>query len=207
MKLLVGLGNPGPRYAGNRHNIGFMALEEIARSVAAGPWRKRFQARTAEAMVGGEKVLLICPETFMNNSGQSVGEALRFFKLEPADVIVFYDELDLRAGKVKVKRGGGAAGHNGIRSLIAHIGDDFWRVRLGIGHPGAKDLVLGWVLGDFSKADRDWLQTFLGALAGEAGLLVKGDEGSYMSRVAHLTAPPKAKEAAPDKGRQESKDD
>lgn len=195
MKILVGLGNPGPRYAGNRHNIGFMALEAIAARFHAGPWRKRFHGRAAEAQIGREKALLLCPETFMNNSGQAVGEALRFFKLEPKDAIVFYDELDLRPGKVKVKRGGGAAGHNGIRSIIAHIGEDFWRVRLGIGHPGAKEAVLGWVLGDFSKAEREGLSTFLDAVAGEVPLLLEGDEGSYMSRVAHLTAPPRAKAA------------
>ena len=187
MQLLVGLGNPGARYAANRHNIGFMALEAIARHHAAAAWRSRFQGRFSEITLGGEKCLLLCPETFMNNSGQSVGEALRFFKLEPSAVTVFYDELDLRPGKMKVKTGGGAAGHNGIRSMIAHIGPDFRRVRLGIGHPGRKELVMPWVLGDFAKADRDWLDPLLDALASELPLLVKGDEGSYMSRVAYLT--------------------
>ncbi|MEJ2015549.1 MAG: aminoacyl-tRNA hydrolase [Limibacillus sp.] len=187
MQILVGLGNPGPRYAANRHNIGFLALEAIARRHNAPAWRGRFQGRAAEATLDGEKCLLLCPETYMNNSGQSVGEALRFYKLPPDKVTVFYDELDLRPGKMKVKWGGGAAGHNGIRSLIAHIGPDFRRVRLGIGHPGNKDLVMPWVLGDFAKADRDWLEPLLDALASELPLLVKGDEGSYMSRVAYLT--------------------
>jgi PTH1 family peptidyl-tRNA hydrolase len=187
LQLLVGLGNPGAKYAGNRHNIGFLALETIARRFGAAAWRGRFQGRAAEAEIGGERCLLLCPETFMNNSGQSVGEALRFYKLEPAAVTVFYDELDLRPGKMKVKEGGGAAGHNGIRSMIAHIGPDFRRVRLGIGHPGRKELVMPWVLGDFAKADREWLVPFLDALASELPLLLKGEEGSYMSRVAYLT--------------------
>jgi PTH1 family peptidyl-tRNA hydrolase len=187
LQLLVGLGNPGAKYAANRHNIGFLALEAIARRFGAAAWRGRFQGRAAEATIGGARCLLLCPETFMNNSGQSVGEALRFYKLEPSAVTVFYDELDLRPGKMKVKQGGGAAGHNGIRSMIAHIGPDFRRVRLGIGHPGRKELVMPWVLGDFAKADRDWLEPFLDALASELPLLLKGEEGSYMSRVAYLT--------------------
>jgi PTH1 family peptidyl-tRNA hydrolase len=190
MFLLVGLGNPGPKYAGHRHNIGFMALDEIARRHGLGPWRRRFQGQVAEGRVAGHKVLALKPTTFMNRSGQAVGEALRFYKLDPDQVTVFYDEIDLRPGKVKVKQGGGAGGHNGVRSLDAHIGRDYWRVRLGVGHPGDKDLVHGYVLRDFAKAEAPGLEHLLATVADELPRLLAGDPGAFMSRVAHLTAPP-----------------
>lgn len=191
MLLLVGLGNPGPRYAGNRHNIGFMAVERIARRHGFGPWRSRFQGQCCEGRIGGDKALALLPTTYMNESGRAVGEAMRFYRLPLEALYVFYDEIDLRPGKMKVKRGGGAAGHNGIRSIMAHVGAEFLRVRLGIGHPGHKDLVRGYVLSDFAKSDREWLDPLLDALADEIALLTAGDEGAYMSRVAYLTAPPK----------------
>lgn len=193
MLLLVGLGNPGPQYALNRHNIGFMALETIARRYGFGPWRRRFQGQVAEGRLAGYKVLALKPETYMNESGRAVGEALRFYKIEPEQVIVIYDEIDLRPGKVRVKQGGGAGGHNGIRSIDAHIGKDYWRVRLGVGHPGEKERVKGHVLRDFAKADGEWLDKLLDAVASELPLLIEGDDGAFMSRVAHLTAPPKPK--------------
>lgn len=195
MFLLVGLGNPGPRYARNRHNVGFMALDEIARRYTLAPWKPRFQGLIADGRIGGERLLALKPQTYMNESGRAVGEALRFYKLAPADVIVFYDEIDLRPGKVKVKTGGGAGGHNGIRSIDAHIGRDYRRVRLGIGHPGQKDLVHGYVLSDFAKGDAAWLEKLLDAVAGELPLLLDGDDGGFMSRVAHLTAPPRPAKA------------
>jgi PTH1 family peptidyl-tRNA hydrolase len=183
MLVFAGLGNPGPSYAGNRHNIGFMAADGIARRHGFSPWAKKFQGLVADGQIAGEKVLLIKPQTFMNLSGQSVGEALRFYKLTPADLTVFYDELDLAAGKVRVKVGGGAGGHNGIRSIDAHCGKDYRRVRLGIGHPGVKALVQGHVLGDFAKADREWLDVLLEAAAAHAGLLAKGDDAGFMNKV------------------------
>ncbi len=197
MLLLAGLGNPGPRYADNRHNIGFMAVDEIVRRHSFSPWRNRFQADCAEGRLGGEKVLVLKPQTYVNESGRSVGEALRFFKLAPEDVIVLYDEIDLAPGKVRVKQGGGAGGHNGIRSIEAHIGNNFWRVRLGVGHPGQKELVHGHVLGDFAKADKVWLEKLLDAVAGEIPALVEGDAPRFMSRVAELTAPPRPKKPKP----------
>ena len=153
MLLLVGLGNPGPKYADNRHNIGFMAVDEIVRRHGFGAWRARFHGLAADGVLDGQKVLALKPTTFMNHSGRAVGEAMRFFKLEPAAVTVIHDEIDLAFGKVRVKRGGGHAGHNGLRDIDAHIGADFWRVRVGIGHPGDKELVHGHVLSDFAKAD------------------------------------------------------
>ena len=189
MRLFVGLGNPGSRYAGNRHNIGFMVVDEIARVHAAPPWRRRFQGQAADAVIGGEKVLLLKPETFMNESGRSVAEALRFFKLELSDVIVFHDELDLAAGKVRVKVGGGNAGHNGLRSITALCGNDYKRVRLGIGHPGHKDLVHGYVLNDFAKSERDWVEDVVRACADNAALLAKGDDASFQNKV-HLATEP-----------------
>ena len=193
MLLLVGLGNPGPRHAKNRHNIGFMAVDEIVRRHGFGPWRKRFRGQVAEGNVAGEKVLALKPETYMNESGRAVGEAVRFYKLVPAQVLVVYDEIDLRPGKIKVKTGGGAGGHNGIRSIDSHIGKNYKRLRLGIGHPGDKDLVHGHVLSDFSKQDKAWLDKLLDAVADELPLLVKGDEGAFMSRVAHIMTPPQPK--------------
>jgi PTH1 family peptidyl-tRNA hydrolase len=193
MLLLVGLGNPGPRYAGNRHNIGFMAVDEIVRRHGFGPWRSRFQGRVSEGRLGGDKLLALEPETYMNESGRSVGEALRFYKLAPGALLVFHDDLDLRLGKVKVKLGGGAGGHNGLRSIDAHIGQDYRRVRLGIGHPGHRDLVHPYVLKDFSKDEAKTVDKLIDAVAGELPKLIAGDEGAFMSRVAHLMAPPQPK--------------
>lgn len=195
MILLVGLGNPGPRYASNRHNIGFMALDEIAHRYRLAPWKSRFHGLFTDGRIGAHRLLALKPQTYMNESGRAVGEALRFYKLDPADVLVLYDEIDLRPGKVKVKTGGGAGGHNGIRSIDAHIGREYRRVRLGVGHPGHKDLVHGYVLNDFAKSDAEWLEKLLDAVAGELPLLLEGDDGGFMSRVAHLTAPPRPAKA------------
>ena len=168
MLIIAGLGNPGPKYANNRHNVGFMAADAIARRHSFSPWSKKFQAEIAEGKIAGEKVLLIKPQTFMNLSGQAVGEAMRFYKLGRQPLTVFYDEIDLAAGKLRIKTGGGAGGHNGIRSLDQHIGKDYRRVRIGVGHPGVKELVHGHVLGDFAKADREWLDPLLDAIADNA---------------------------------------
>jgi peptidyl-tRNA hydrolase, PTH1 family len=185
MKLLVGLGNPGQEYALNRHNVGFMAVDAIAAAHDYPAWRKRFSGLAAEARLGREPVMLFKPQTFMNESGRAVGEAARFYKLEPGDIVVFHDELDLAPGKVRVKIGGGVAGHNGLKSLSAHIGNDYVRVRIGIGHPGRKDRVSGYVLHDFSKADHDWLEPLLGAIAANAPYLAEGAIDKFQSRVAH----------------------
>lgn len=184
MQLWVGLGNPGPQYALNRHNVGFMAADVIADFHRFGAVSKKFLGWAQDGRIGTARVLLLKPATFMNESGRSVGEAMRFFKLEPQDVTVFYDELDLAPFKVKVKRGGGAAGHNGIRSMIQHIGDDFRRVRIGIGHPGHKDRVTGHVLGNYAKAEMDPLSGLLGALAAEAHWLADGDDVRFVNDVA-----------------------
>lgn len=198
MLLLVGLGNPGAEYAGHRHNIGFMAVDEIVRRHGFGPWRRRFQARAAEGMVslpggGTEKVLAVEPQNYMNLSGPAVAEAASFFKLPPDRVVVFHDELDLPPGRVRVKRGGGAGGHNGLRSLDAHLGQDYWRVRLGIGHPGARELVHGYVLHDFAKADRPWLEPLFEACAEAFPLLADGAADKFMNRVTVLTQPQRTK--------------
>jgi PTH1 family peptidyl-tRNA hydrolase len=161
VRLFVGLGNPGGKYARNRHNVGFMALDRIAQDHGFAPWRAKFQADVAEGRLGHDKVVLLKPRTFMNLSGQAVGEAMRFYKLSPADVTVFHDEIDLAPGKLRVKQGGGHAGHNGLRSIHAHIGADYGRVRIGVGHPGHKDRVAAYVLNDFAKADEDWLDDLL----------------------------------------------
>lgn len=187
MLLFVGLGNPEQKYANDRHNIGFMAVDAIAAAHGLAPWRSRFHGAVAEGQLGGEKVLLLKPATYMNRSGIAVGEAVRFYKLEPDRVFVFHDELDLAPGKLRVKLGGGLAGHNGLRSIAPAIGPDFWRVRLGIGHPGAKEKVTGHVLGAFSKADAAWLAPLLDAVADAAPLLARGDAPGFMSRVALLT--------------------
>ncbi len=192
MRLFVGLGNPGAKYAGHRHNIGFMALDRIAEDHGFGPWRSRFQGLAAEGRLGSEKVVLLKPQTFMNLSGQSVGEAMRFYKLEPGDVVVFHDELDLAPGKCRVKAGGGHAGHNGLRSLHAHVGAEYGRVRLGIGHPGRKELVSGYVLHDFAKADAEWLDDLLRGLADGAPALAAGDSARFLNAVALRTAPPRS---------------
>ncbi|MBX6425675.1 MAG: aminoacyl-tRNA hydrolase [Variibacter sp.] len=185
MVLFVGLGNPGPRYAGNRHNIGFMAVDAIARRHCAGPWRRRFQGETAEGAIGGRRVLFLKPQTYMNESGRSVAEAVRFYKMPLADVVVFYDELDLPPGKLRVKVGGGNAGHNGLRSISAHVGNDYRRVRFGIGHPGAKELVQQYVLSDFAKSERGWVDAICDIVAEHAELLARGEDATFQNRV-HL---------------------
>ncbi|MDO9127667.1 MAG: aminoacyl-tRNA hydrolase, partial [Parvibaculum sp.] len=189
MILLVGLGNPGEKYARNRHNIGFMAADEIVRRHSFSPPRARFQGIVSEGTLDGEKAIVLKPTTYMNESGRAVGEAMRFYKLTPADIVVFYDELDLEAGKLRIKTGGGAAGHNGIRSIAAHIGSEFRRVRLGIGHPGVKERVLGHVLGDFAKADAAWLEPLLDAIADAAPLLATGKDATFANKV-HLALNP-----------------
>ncbi|MGI9482270.1 MAG: aminoacyl-tRNA hydrolase [Hyphomicrobiales bacterium] len=197
MILLAGLGNPGTKYAANRHNIGFMAVDEIAARHGFSPWRKRFRGEISEGRLGSQKVLLLKPQTFMNESGRSVGEAMKFYKLAPEDVFVFHDELDLAPGKVRCKQGGGLAGHNGLKSIAAHIGKDFNRVRLGIGHPGNKSKVHSWVLKDFSKAERAWLDALVDAIGNYAGLLVDDDAASFQNKV-HLAVNPDA-ETKPEK--------
>lgn len=184
MLLIAGLGNPGSQYASNRHNIGFMAADEIHRRHNFSPWTKKFQALIADGMIDGEKVILIKPQTFMNLSGQSVGEAMRFYKLELSDIAVIYDELDLASGKVRVKTGGSSGGHNGIKSIDAHIGKDYRRIRIGIDHPGVKELVTHHVLGNFAKSDSEWLEPLLDAIAVNAGFIVKKDDAGFMNRVA-----------------------
>jgi len=193
MLVLAGLGNPGPGYAGHRHNMGFMAADALASRYRFAPWRKKFQGDVAEGEIAGVRVLLLKPMTYMNLSGQSVAAALAFYKVEPAALIVFHDELDLPLGRVKVKIGGGHGGHNGIRDIMAHLGPDFRRVRLGVGHPGEKDLVHDHVLQDFAKAERDLAAKVIEAVADETPRLVTGDESGFMSRVAFLLSPPKAK--------------
>ena len=195
MRIIAGLGNPGPKYENNRHNVGFMAADAIARRHSFSPWSKKFQGLIAEGRLGGEKVLLVKPQTFMNLSGQAVGEAMRFHKLTPSELVVLYDELDLAPGKVRIKTGGGAGGHNGIRSLDAHCGKEYRRVRIGIGHPGVKEMVTHHVLGDFAKADRDWLEPLLDAVADNAGLLVAGDDNGFMNKIS-LAVPGKPDVAA-----------
>lgn len=191
MHIFVGLGNPGAKYAQNRHNIGFMALDEIASAHGFGPWKARFQGLVSEGRFGSDKVVLIKPETFMNLSGQSVGEAMRFYKLAPDDITVFHDELDLAPGKCRAKLGGGHAGHNGLRSIHAHIGPDYHRIRLGIGHPGHKDAVARYVLNDFAKAEAGWLDDLLRGIADGAPALAQGDTGRFMNAVALLVQPPR----------------
>lgn len=192
MKLFVGLGNPGAKYAGNRHNIGFMAVDQIADTHGFGPWRSKFQGLVSEGRLGAAKVTLLKPETFMNKSGQSVGEAVRFFKLDPTEVTVFHDEIDLAPAKLRVKQGGGHAGHNGLRSLHAHIGDSYQRVRMGVGHPGHKDAVPHYVLKDFAKSDLDWLDDMLRGIADGAPFLADGDTGRFQNAVALRLNPPRS---------------
>jgi PTH1 family peptidyl-tRNA hydrolase len=188
MLLWVGLGNPEPGMARQRHNIGFMAVDVIARRHGFGPWRQRFKGLCAEGMVGGQKILALKPLTYMNLSGESVQAAAGFFKIPAEDITAFHDELDLVPGKVRVKRGGGAAGHNGLRSMDRQLGTpDYWRVRLGIGHPGDKDRVTGYVLGDFAKEDMGWLLPCLDAVADEAALLAAGKPEDFMTRIALTT--------------------
>jgi PTH1 family peptidyl-tRNA hydrolase len=185
MRLFVGLGNPGTKHAHNRHNIGFMAVGEIARRHGFAPWRRRFQGETSEGTLDGERVVLLRPATFMNESGRAVQEAANFFKLGESEIIVFQDELELPPGKVRVKVGGGIAGHNGLRSISAHIGNEYRRVRLGIGHPGVKELVHSYVLSDFAKSDRPWVEALCEAVADNAGLLVARRDSTFQNKV-HL---------------------
>jgi PTH1 family peptidyl-tRNA hydrolase len=199
MKLFVGLGNPGEKYAGHRHNVGFMAVERIAERQRFGPWKRKFSGLAADGEIAGEKVMVLKPDTYMNESGRSVGEAARFLKIDIADVVAFHDELDLAPGKLKVKTGGGNAGHNGLRSITQHVGNAFVRVRIGIGHPGAKELVHGWVLHDFSKADHVWLDPLLDAMADAAGRLVKDEQERFLTDVALALSPADRRSAEPRK--------
>jgi peptidyl-tRNA hydrolase, PTH1 family len=185
MLLFVGLGNPGRQYAGNRHNIGFMALEAIARRHGFATARSRYQGLASEGNIAGQKVLLLQPQTYMNESGRAVGEAARFHKIPVGDIVVFHDELDLAPAKCRVKTGGGVAGHNGLRSITAHVGNDYKRVRLGIGHPGDKSMVHGYVLNDFARSEQPWVEALCDALADNADLLAKGDDAGLQNRV-HL---------------------
>jgi PTH1 family peptidyl-tRNA hydrolase len=185
MRLFAGLGNPGARYARHRHNIGFMAVDAIARAHGAAAWRRRFQGAATEALLGGERVLLLKPETYMNDSGRAVAEAQRFYKIDLAQVTVFHDELDLAPAKLRVKVGGGNAGHNGLRSVTAHCGNDYRRVRMGIGHPGDKALVHPYVLSDFAKAEEPWVEDLCRACAEAAPLLARGEDARFQNKV-HL---------------------
>jgi peptidyl-tRNA hydrolase, PTH1 family len=193
MFLVAGLGNPGAKYAGNRHNIGFMAVDEIVRRHGFAAWRKKFQGETSEGVLGGSKLLLLKPMTFMNESGRSVGDAMRFHQIDPAQLIVIYDEIDLAAGKIRVKLGGGAAGHNGIRSIMAHCGPHFMRVRLGVGHPGEKHLVHPHVLSDFGKDDKIWLDPLIEGVAENLELLIEGQDANFQSKVHLAVNPPPPK--------------
>jgi len=209
MLLLVGLGNPGARHAQNRHNVGFMAVDEIVRRHRLPDFRERSRPHGAfsEGTIAGEKVVVLKPLTFMNDSGNAVGAAMRWFKLAPEDIIVIHDELDLAPGKIRVKTGGGAGGHNGLRSIDQHIGRDYRRVRIGVGHPGDRDQVTGYVLRDFAKSDAEWLDKALDAVAEAFPLLVKGDDPGFMTRVALATNPPCNKgprDAAADGGASET---
>jgi PTH1 family peptidyl-tRNA hydrolase len=185
LRLFVGLGNPGTRYAGNRHNVGFMAVAAIARRHHIASWRRRFQGMAAEGALGAERVLILKPETYMNEAGRAAAEAARFYDVELGDIIVFHDELDLPPGKLRVKTGGGNAGHNGLRSLSAHLGNDYRRVRIGIGHPGVKELVYPYVLSDFAKSERDWVAALCDIIAENAELLARGEDASFQNKV-HL---------------------
>jgi PTH1 family peptidyl-tRNA hydrolase len=185
MVLFVGLGNPGARYAGNRHNIGFMAVDAIARRHDIAPWRRRFHGAAAEGTVGAHRVLILKPETYMNESGNAVAEALHFFKTPLRDLVVLHDEIELPPAKLRVKLGGGNAGHNGLRSISAHVGNDYRRVRLGVGHPGVKELVQPHVLSDFAKSDRPWVEALCEIVAENAELLAKGEDATFQNRV-HL---------------------
>ncbi len=192
MLLIVGLGNPGAKYAKNRHNVGFMAVEEIAAAHRFGPWKKKFQGEIAEGAIASVKSLILKPQTFYNEAGRAVNEAANFYKIAPGSVVVFYDEIDLAPGRFRMKTGGGAAGNNGVRSIAAWIGEEFRRARIGTGHPGDKDLVQGYVLSDFGKAERVWLEPLLTALAGAAPLLAAGEDEKYQGEVLRLAPAPKA---------------
>jgi len=204
MRLFAGLGNPGQKYRHNRHNIGFVVVDEIARRHGFSQWRKRFHGVTAEGQLDGERVILLRPETFMNDSGRAVAEAANFFKLAPGDVVVLHDELELPPAKVRVKIGGGIAGHNGLRSISEHIGNDYKRVRIGIGHPGIKDLVHAYVLSDFRGEDREWVEALAAVIADNAGLLATNRDPSFQNKV-HLAM--QAKGFGPDVDRDEDESD
>lgn len=184
MIIIAGLGNPGTQYASNRHNIGFMAVDALQRLPSFSPWSKKFKAEISEGEIANEKVLLMKPFTFMNLSGESVGEAMRFYKVKTSDIIAIHDELDLVAGRARIKIGGGHGGHNGLKSIDAHCGKDYRRLRLGIGHPGDKDRVNGHVLGDFAKSDKVWLEPLIDAIADNASMLVKGEDSQLMNKLA-----------------------
>ena len=185
MQLFVGLGNPGSDYVGNRHNVGFMVVEAIAKRHSFAPWRRRFQGVTTEGPLGAERVLLLLPGTYMNDSGRAVAEAAHFYKLGVEQIVVFHDEIDLAPAKVRVKTGGGVAGHNGLRSITAHVGNDYRRVRIGVGHPGVKERVQAHVLSDFAKSERDWVDALCAIIADNAELLAKGQDASFQNKV-HL---------------------
>lgn len=196
MLIIVGLGNPGPRYAQQRHNVGFMAADAIHARHRFAPWRQKFQAEISEGTLADERVLLIKPLTYMNDSGRAVGEAARFYKVAPGDIVVVHDELDLPPGKFRLKAGGGHGGHNGLRSLSQHLGDAYRRLRIGIGHPGSKDAVHNYVLHDFAKSDEKWLAPLLDAIAAEAPLLAEGKDPTFANRVHLAVTPPKSKPSA-----------
>ncbi len=215
MIVLAGLGNPGDKYARNRHNIGFMAVDEIVRRHHLEPWRNKFKAEVCDGLIGSQKVLMLKPQTFMNLSGEAIGAAMRYYDLDPADVIVIHDELDLPPGKLRTKTGGGHAGHNGLRSIHQHIGPDFHRIRLGIGHPGDKNKVHSYVLKDFAKADGEWLDELIDAIAAAAPLLAQREFSSFQNKVHLTTAPaktlkredPQAKKPSPQDVADEAKPD
>ena len=197
MMILAGLGNYEPKYLRNRHNVGFMALDVIAHAWSAGPWRKKFQGLCCELTIGSNKLLLLKPQTFYNNSGHSVGEAAKFYKVDTENIVVFHDELDLAPGKFRLKTGGGAAGNNGIKSITSQIGPDFRRARIGIGHPGDRNRVTGYVLSDFAKAEEDWLIDLLDAIADSLDLLAAGDYDAFQTRVTHKAPAPEIKRPGP----------
>ena len=201
MKLFVGLGNPGKKYTNNRHNIGFMALDRIANNHSFSPWKNKFQGQITYGKLGANKVILLKPETFMNLSGQSVSETIKFYKIKIEDIIVFHDELDLAPAKLRVKISGGHAGHNGLRSIHQHIGADYHRVRMGIGHPGHKDRVANYVLSDFAKNDQNWLQDLLFGISDGAIYLANNDAGKFMNAVAMRTVPQREKPTKSNKER------
>ena len=204
MRLLVGLGNPGAKYARTRHNIGFMAVDEIVRRHGFSPWRTKFQGEIADGVVDGKKALVLKPMTYMNDSGRSVLAAATFYKISPEDIIVFHDEIDLAPGKLRVKRGGGHAGHNGLRSIHAGLGADYARVRMGVGHPGDKGEVKNYVLKDFSKADQEWLDPMLDGCAEFLGDVLDGDDPSFMSKVAHRISPNRPNAPKPDSNKNDN---
>ncbi|MBL8543459.1 MAG: aminoacyl-tRNA hydrolase [Hyphomonadaceae bacterium] len=201
MLLLVGLGNPGAKYAGNRHNFGFMAADAIARAHGFGPWKKKFRSEVAEGSIDGVRALVMKPQTFYNDSGHAVAEASRFYKIPPSNVVVFYDEIDLAPGRFRMKTGGGAAGNNGVRSIAAWLDDDgFRRARMGTGHPGHADKVHGYVLSDFPKADAEWAAKLIDAIAQAAPLLAQGEDDKFQGEVMRLAPAAKADPRKPQQG-------